>query len=165
MNLEIPALEQFSLQAVDEIRFKGSNEELKYSVEIEPQSITSRIIVALISQKDNKEGMAVAIYPATGEVCDVCNGGGVIGYLSNAPLRPNQPIQCELNIFRFGKNFVCNANIGGETFLYPAFSCDPTAPMAAMVGKECHSGSKAHHTCNWNHLSIELQEFDGVIAA
>lgn len=161
MKVEVPSLEQYALQAVDEIRFNGDNEELKYSVQITPQSLTNRVVVALLDQRQQR-GMAVAIYPATGEVCDVTNGGGVIGYLKDAPLNPQRPINCELNIFRFGKNFVCNAVIGGETFLYPAFSYSENAPMAAMVGKEIHNGDSQF---NWNHLTIELHELNGVIAA
>jgi hypothetical protein len=161
MKVDIPALNQFTLQAVDEIRFSGVNEEVKYSVEVIPQSITNRIVVALMDQH-HKIGMAVAVYPATGEVCDVSNGGGVIGYLSHAPLNPADPILCNLNIFRFGRNFVCSTVISGETFLYPAFSCETSAPMAALVGKESRNGDR---TVKWNHLSIEVQELNGVIAA
>ena len=161
MKVEVPTLDQFTLQAVDEIRFSGTNEEIKYSVEITAQSITNRVVVALMDQTQQK-GMAIAIYTATGEVCDVSNGGGVIGYLKQAPLNPNQAIECELSIFRFGKNFVCNAVVEGETFLYPAFSCEGCAPMAALVGKECHNGDSQ---CSWNHLNIEMQELNDVIAA
>ncbi|MDF1815206.1 MAG: hypothetical protein P1V20_23600 [Verrucomicrobiales bacterium] len=161
MNTGIPAIDQFTVQAVDQIRFSGVNEELKYSVEIIPQSITNRVLVAIMDQR-LLTGMAVAIYPATGEVCDVANGGGVIGYLSHAPLNPSSPLHCELSIFRFGRNFVCSVVIAGETFLYPAFSCEISEPMAALVGKERHNGD-SHF--NWNHLSVELQELNGVIAA
>lgn len=161
MKLDVPVLDQFTLQAVDEVRFNGNNQELHYSVSIEPQSITNRVAVALMDPH-NQVGMAVAIYPATGEVCDITNGGGVIGYISNAPLNPNESISFELNIFRFGRNFVCNTTIAGETFLYPAFSYDVSAPMAALVGKECHNGDSKF---NWNGLSIELNELSGVIAA
>lgn len=161
MKVEVPSLEQFSVQAVDEVRFSGTNEEIKYSVEITAQSITNRVVVALMDQTQQK-GMAIAIYPATGEVCDVTNGGGVIGYLKDAPLSPNKAISCELSIYRFGKNFVCNAVIDGETFLYPAFSCDGNAPMAALVGKECHNGDSR---LNWNRLNIEMQELSGVVIA
>ncbi|MDF1751371.1 MAG: hypothetical protein P1U89_01215 [Verrucomicrobiales bacterium] len=161
MKVDIPALNQFTIQAVDEIRFSGTNEEIKYSVEIIPHSITNRVVVALMDQRQ-LTGMAVAIYPATGEVCDVSNGGGVIGYLRNAPLNPSVPIKCELSVFRFGKNFVCSTVIDGETFLYPAFSFEPSAPMAALVGKESHNGDNRFF---WNHLSIEAHELNGVIAA
>ena len=90
------------------------------------------------------------------------NDGGVIGYLSNAPLDPSQPIKCELTIFRFGKNFVCSVMIGGETFLYPAFCCEPDTPMAALVGQESRNGDNRF---NWNRLQLESQELNGVIAA
>ena len=161
MNVETPALEQFTVQAVDEIRFSSSNAELRYSVEIEPRSVTNRVLVGLVDQQ-RRNGMAIAIYPATGEVCDVINDGGVIGYLSSAPLNPSAPIRCELTLFRFGKNFVCSAMIDGETFLYPAFCYDPDLPMAAVVGKESHNGDIRFH---WNHLNVESHELGGVIAA
>jgi hypothetical protein len=161
MKIEIPSLNQFTLQAVDEVCFTGINEELKYSVEIIPQSITNRVLVGLMDPK-HETGMAVAIYPATGEVCDLCNGGGVIGYLSCSPVMPRTPLKCELTMFRFGKNFVCSARIAGEVFLYPAFSCETTPPMAALIGKENFNGDNRFI---WNHLSVELQKINGGIAA
>lgn len=161
MKVDIPSLEQFSIQAVDEVHFTGTNQEVKYSVDIEPRSLTSRVVVALVDHI-NRKGMAIAIYPATGEVCDVLNGEGVIGYLGHAPLNPNAPISCELKMFRFGRNFVCNAIIEDEIFLYPAFFCEAQFPMAAMVGKERINGETAIH---WDNLVIETHELDDVIAA
>ena len=161
MKIDIPALDQFALQAVDHVKFRGPNEELKFSVRIEPQSITNRVLVALLDPVNN-QGMAVGVYPATGEVCDLCNEGGVIGYLSEAPLNPADHISCELVIYRFGKNFVCNAVINGETFLYPASSWDCSGTMTAVVGKESHNGDLRF---KWNSLNVELQELNGVIAA
>lgn len=161
MKFDIPALDQFVLHAVDHITFGSSHEELKFSIEIEPRSITNRIVVALLDPRD-KTGMAVGIYPATGEVCDLTNGEGVIGYLSSAPLDPSRPISCQLVIFRFGRNLVCSAMIEGETFLYPAFDWDGSETMTALVGKESYNGDD--QIC-WNRLTVEMQELNGVIAA
>ena len=161
MNVNIPALEQFTLQAVDQVSFNAVNEELRYFIEVSPDSIMNRVLVGLMDQS-RRRGMAVAIYPATGEVCDLINGEGVIGYLSEAPLKVEKPIECELKLFRFGKNFVCSAVVNGETFLYPAFCCDADAPLTAFVGQQSAQPGRA---VAWNGLQIELAEANGVTAA
>ena len=135
MNL-IPNLNQFDLKTL-EVASLGNlpNAEVQYQVEIEPVSLLERFVVGLMDES-GKNGIAVAIYPATGEVCDISHGGEVIDYLSLAPLVPGEPVPCELSMYRFGKNFVCSLRIQGEVFLYPAFSYDGTTSLTAMVGRE-----------------------------
>jgi hypothetical protein len=128
-----PSLSEFHLHALDTAILTEEQAHITFRVELEHEHITQRVMLSLLDET-RTQGAAISIYPATGEVCDLTNDGGVIGYLSDSPFSPRQPIACEISIFRFGKNWVCQANIAGETFLYPAFRMEGDVKLTAIVG-------------------------------
>jgi len=155
MNTLIPDLEQFQLEELGQtLAVDNPNAEVSFKVDIEPSRVTRRVVVGILDES-KKRGITVAIYPATGEVCDVTNGGGVIGYLSRSPLSPGVPVPCDLILYRFGKNFVCSVRIHGEIFLYPAFSMDGNARLTAFVGQESEEGNEA---LSWSRLRLDVLE-------
>ena len=155
MNTLIPDLEQFQLEELGQTpAVDNPNAEVSFKVDIEPSRVTRRVVVGILDES-KKRGITVAIYPATGEVCDVTNGGGVIGYLSKSPLSPGVPVPCDLTLYRFGKNFVCSVRIQGEIFLYPSFSMDGNARLTAFVGQESEDGNQA---LSWSRLGLDVLE-------
>ena len=140
----VPTIERFNLQALDQQMVGAEQAQISFRVEIEHEHVTQRILVALLDES-RRQGMAIAIYPATGEVCDLTNGGGVIGFFSSSPLEPNQPIPCELTIYKFGQNCVCSSRILGETFLYPAFMMEGSHRITALVGFDSGDGIVWHN--------------------
>ncbi len=155
MNVAIPELNQFSLEALGQTPVVDKpNAEVSFKVDVEPGRVTRRIVVGILDES-RKRGIAVAIYPATGEVCDLCNGGGVIGYLAQAPLTPGVPVPCDLTLYRFGQNFVCSVRVQGEIFLYPAFSLGGAARLTAFVGQESND---ATGKVGWSHLRLDVIE-------
>lgn len=135
----VPSLDQFHRHAIDQICLTEDQSQVTYSIELEHDHITQRLLFGLLDE-NRERGACVAIYPATGEVCDLTNGGGVIGYLSLSPLIPGQSIHCELLIYKYGPNCVCTARICGETFLYPAFVMDGHPRLTALVGYDSGAG-------------------------
>lgn len=155
MNALIPDLSQFTLEELGQTPpVDNPNAEVSFKVDIEPSRVTRRVVVGILDES-RKRGITVAIYPATGEVCDLTNGGGVIGYLSKVPLSPGAPVPCDLTLYRFGKNFVCSVRIHGEIFLYPAFSLDGSAKLTAFVGQE---GEGSEMPVNWSRLRLDVLE-------
>ncbi len=153
MNVSIPELSQFSLEHLGQTpAVENPNAEVSFKVDIAPARVTRRVVVGILDES-RKRGIAVAIYPATGEVCDLSNGGGVIGYLAKSPLAPGEPVPCDLTLYRFGQNFVCSVRIQGEIFLYPAFSLSGTARMTAFVGQE---GAAGNDKLAWSHLRLDV---------
>lgn len=153
MNVAIPELSQFSLEALGHTQaVDHPNAEVSFKVDIEPARVTRRVVVGILDES-RKRGIAVAVYPATGEVCDLCNGGGVIGYLGRTPLAPGVPVPCDLTLYRFGQNFVCSVRILGEIFLYPAFSLGGAARLTAFVGQEAIG---AEEKIAWSHLRLDV---------
>lgn len=156
METLIPDLAQFQLEELGKTpSVDQPNAEISFKVDVEPSRVTRRVVVG-IQDDSRKRGITIAIYPATGEVCDLTNGGGVIGYLSKAPLNPGVPVHCDLTLYRFGKNFVCSVRVHGEIFLYPAFSMDGSARLTAFVGQES-SGDKEEPIA-WSHLRLDVLE-------
>ena len=158
MNVAIPELNQFSLEELGQTpAVDKPNAEVSFKVDIEPNRVTRRVVVGILDES-RKRGIAVAIYPATGEVCDLCNGAGVIGYLANTPLAPGAPVACDLTLYRFGQNFVCSVRVQGEIFLYPAFSLGGTAPFrprtaaGMIIGASAAEPPKATRWRNWRRL-------------
>tara|TARA_R110002096_G_scaffold228601_2_gene418092 strand:- start:2820 stop:3308 length:489 start_codon:yes stop_codon:yes gene_type:complete len=157
MNTLIPDLDHFQLEELGQTpHVDNPNAEVSFKVDIEPSRVTRRVVVGILDES-KKRGITVAIYPATGEVCDVTNGGGVIGYLSKSPLSPGVPVPCDLTLYRFGKNFVCSVRVHGEIFLYPAFSMDGNAQLTAFVGQEIEGASKGE-TLSWSRLRLDVLE-------
>jgi len=155
MNTTIPDLSQFQLEELGQTpRVENPNAEISFKVDVEPSRVTRRVLVGILDES-RKRGISVAIYPATGEVCDITNGGGVIGYLSKSPLNPGVPVPCDLTLYRFGKNFVCSVRIHGEIFLYPAFFMKEDAKLTAFVGQESDSGECA---VSWSRLRLDVFE-------
>ena len=154
----IPNSSQFAMKTL-EVASLGyhPNAEVSFQVSVEPVSLLERFVVSLVDESGNN-GIAVAIYPATGEVCDISRGGEVIDYLSLAPLVPGEPVPCELSIYRFGKNFVCSVRIQGEVFLYPAFSYDGNTSFTAMVGREKEGNDGAELRISEMKLNIVEQQ-------
>lgn len=156
MNALIPDLSQFQLEELGQTPpVENPNAEVSFKIDIEPSRVTRRIVVGILDES-RKRGISIAIYPATGEVCDLTNGGGVVGYLSQTPLSPGVPISCDLTLYRFGSNFVCSVRVQGEIFLYPAFSMDGTARLTAFVGQE--KDGKDSESANWSRLRLDVLE-------
>lgn len=156
MNSTIPNLQQFQLEELGQTpTVDNPNAEISFKVDVEPNRVTKRIVVGIRDESCNR-GITVAIYPATGEVCDLCNGGGVIGYLSQAPVSPGAPVACDLTLYRFGANFVCSVRIQGEIFLYPAFSLEGNTRLTAFVGQEGESENDSKLA--WSRLRLDVLE-------
>lgn len=130
-----PSIEQFDLETLEQGCIEDQHSRIVFSLSLEHQHISQRLFFALLD--DSREhGVAISVHPATGEVCDLMNGGGVIGYLSSSPLAPKQAVDCEIALFKFGANCVCNARVDGETFLYPGFTMTDSKRLSGIVGVE-----------------------------
>lgn len=151
----VPHLEQFQLHAIDQTCLSMGQSQVTFSIELEHDHITQRVLVGLLDE-ERKRGACIAIYPATGEVCDLTNDGGVIGYLSLSPMMPGQSIHCELLIYKYGPNCVCTARIGGETFLYPAFVLNGSPRLTALVGYDSGAGVQ------WEDETLRVTEAQAV---
>lgn len=130
-----PSIDRFDLQTLEQASIDDSHTRITLSLLLEHHHITQRLFFALLDDQ-LQQGVAISVHPATGEVCDLSNDAGVVGYLASSPLPPNVPVDCEITLMKFGPNCVCSARIAGETFLYPAFALPYCPHLSAIVGVE-----------------------------
>ena len=164
MNSIIPNIEQFRLNPLDQAQIESSRTQVSFKVAVEHDRMTQRILVGLMDTEKNS-GVAVAIYPATGEVCDLSNGGGVIGYLSNAPIMPQESVPVEVLLYKFGQNCVCSVRVNSETFLYPAFMLDDPTRLTAIVGNESDNPAVDDHSMTWDGALLSVSDIEAAVAA
>lgn len=142
MKSDIPELDRFRLEEPSLSALgQGGEDEIRFRVELHARRPTRRVVVALLDES-RRQGMAVAIYPATGEVCDLSQGGGVIGYLSAGALDGGEALRCELLLESCGCNFIAAVRVQGEHFLYPAFVAAGDVALQPWVGEEILAGPR-----------------------
>lgn len=134
-----PLLQDYDMTALEQACSGHGESQISFTVEVEHQHLTQRLMVGLLDDQ-REHGVAFTIHPATGEVGDLVNGAGVIGYVSLSPLVPGQRIKAEIVIYKYGRNCVCNVRVLGETFLYPAFVLPENTRLTALVGTHSQSG-------------------------
>ncbi|MEO0414956.1 MAG: hypothetical protein AAF226_08405, partial [Verrucomicrobiota bacterium] len=133
--------------------------EITMSLTIETGSIMERIVIGLLD--DSREnGIGIGFFPATGEVCDLCNDGGVIGYLPNAPYRAGDAVKFEITVNRYGANFVTALKLNGESFLYPGFLQEGEINLSAVVGKNVENADMW-----WSNLELVTSDENAFLAA
>ena len=136
-----PLPEAFGITIVDAARATDSNSEISLDIELRHDQLRQQLLCGLVTP-DYRQGLAIAIDPATGAVADALNRAGALGYLSSAPFLPNRPIHCRLTIQKFGKNHICSVSINGSAITYPAFLSSQRLIFNAIVGSDVPSGSK-----------------------
>ncbi len=81
------SVSDFNIRKVKSVRLESDPVQIALSVSLEHSHISDKMFFGIMD-RTNERGIAVSIHPATGEVGDLINGGGVIGYLSTSlPLR------------------------------------------------------------------------------
>lgn len=87
-------------------------------------------------------GIGMSIDPASGEVRDLLNGQGVVGYFDTSPL------DCEESIFfclaseKIGNVYLPRLTVGEEKIIYPAIYMEAESMMSFVVGSTS-KGKKA----------------------
>ncbi|HRX56460.1 MAG TPA: hypothetical protein P5016_18225 [Verrucomicrobiales bacterium] len=146
-----PLLQDYDMVALEQTCTEQGESQISFTVEIEHQHITQRIMVGLLDES-RERGVAITIHPATGEVGDLSNGSGVIGYVSLSPLIPGQRTKVDIVIYKYGRNCVCNVRVLGETFLYPAFVLPENSRLTGLIGSHALSGHTV--TCHASRIDV-----------
>jgi len=90
------------------------------------------------------QGIGVLIDPENGEVLDMVNGEGVIGYLDEAPLESWKQPKISIEMEKIGPVFIPEIVIGTERILHPALHKSEVENLVAIAGSSsCYLGSHA----------------------
>ena len=79
-------------------------------------------------------GLAVSICMGEGELRDLVNGTGVIGYYDGAPYDRDAPVRVAVDIDVIGNVCIPKITLNGETIIHPALQLERTGPLTALVG-------------------------------
>jgi len=139
-NLDQTLPNAFGVNIVDAIRVTQSLAEVNFEIELRQDRYRQKAMCGLMCPEFIK-GMAVAIDPNSGEITDILNGAGVLGYITPHVFLPNRPFKCELRVQKFGRNHICSVQVEGESIIYPAFLGDEDPIFNAVVGADVSSGS------------------------
>lgn len=90
------------------------------------------------------DGIGVLIDPENGEVLDLINGEGVIGYFDGAPLESWKQPQISIEMERIGSVYIPEIIVGEERILHPAIHKTEVSRLLAVAGSSpCYLGSHA----------------------
>ena len=95
-------------------------------------------------ESEQREGFAVRVNLELGEIWDLVNGSGLIGWLEEpagwAEGERQDSLLLSLEIERVGSALLPKLQIGGEEWLYPAIRCADELEFIAIAGCEQRSG-------------------------
>jgi hypothetical protein len=117
-----------------------------FQVDIVPsQSESRQVLLALVAEDEDEtnssertRGFAIRVDFATGEVWDLLNNSGLIGWIEKPLLcfTDEEPLLLNWEIEHYGAALIPKLQIGDEVFLYPALRYTPGMHMTTLAGSD-----------------------------
>ena len=79
-------------------------------------------------------GIAISIDPVNGEIVDLVNSQGIIGYLEATPLEERESIFLCIDVEKLRSIFIPKITVGEEKILHPALHLQNQQPVSLVVG-------------------------------
>jgi hypothetical protein len=79
-------------------------------------------------------GIAISIDPINGEIVDLVNSQGIIGYLESTPLEERESIFLCIDVEKLRSIFIPKITVGEEKILHPALHLQNQQPVSLVVG-------------------------------
>ncbi len=145
-----PAL-SFDIASFGEIEIPDHPIRFGFQVDIVPSALNSQIIFGLVAEVNGEAGLqrgfAVRLDLQHGEIWDVVNDSGLVGWLEHpyglAAYTDEEPLLLSIEIEVAGKAMIPRIEIGGEEWLYPSLPCLPNIKLHAIAGCEAE-GDNPH---------------------
>ena len=129
-----------------------------FQVDVKPTADMHQIVFGIVQPSGGSRsglqrlGFAVRVDLERGEIWDLVNGSGLIGWVES-PLGckdSNESFLLSLEIERVGSALLPKLQIGGEEWLYPAIRSVDPLDLVAVAGCE---GDARHNAVNHSHLT------------
>lgn len=114
-----------------------------FQVDVTPSTSLNQVVFGLVEQQTGERGtarvgFAVRVDLERGEIWDMVNGSGLIGWVE-APLMANgtekpESFLLSLEIERLGSALLPKLQVGGEEWLYPAVRSQEELEFVAVAG-------------------------------
>lgn len=121
-----------------------------FQLDLVPSQTESRqVVFALVAQdgapgsRPGSHGFAIRLDLETGEVWDILNESGLIGWVEKplGSFSDEEPMLLNWEVEHYGAALIPKLQIANEVFLYPAVRCMDGMVMKTFAG--CETGSEA----------------------
>ncbi len=133
--------DRFAVNRIESARIGSTSAGITFEIEVHHHQVGQRIFCGLLD-RELKAGVGLAIDTMTGELVDLINDQGIIGYLNNSPIAEGPPFSIRLTMDKFGQTHICSVHICGEKILYPAVLLDEVSEIGAVVGSTLQDDQK-----------------------
>ncbi|MFV1994619.1 MAG: hypothetical protein ACC661_04215, partial [Verrucomicrobiales bacterium] len=134
--------ERFTVNRVESSCVDSDCATITFDAWIDRHNRGQRIFCGLLS-RDLSTGVGLSIDTATGEIVDLINDQGIIGYLNSCPFPGKNPVPLHLRMEKFGSTFICKVEVAGEAILYPAVLLTNVTEIGAVLGSTQGQGGAA----------------------
>lgn len=148
------ALASFDLVSFGKILVPSHPLRFGFQVDLVPsQHSCTQVVFALLSHdpevpapEDKPQGFAVRVDLKTGEVWDLLNESGLVGWIDKPAetFTDEEPLLFNWEVEHYGAALIPKLQIANEVFLYPALRHTPGMVMTTAVGSE--SGHDSLHS-------------------
>ena len=124
-----------------------------FQVDIVPsQNACRQIVIALVSKQreageptERTHGFAVRVDLETGEIWDLLNDSGLVGWIERPmnSFTDEEPLLLNWEVDHHGAALIPRLQIANEVFLYPALLYTDGMVMETVAGSESESGAQA----------------------
>lgn len=143
--------ETFNITRLHDTPIGMDHGEVVFEIELRIHHHGQRIFVGLLDSNNldaptisDHMGIGVSIDPDSGEVFDVINGQGIIGYLDEMPLETGTPIFLCLEFEKIKRIYIPKLTLGEEKILHPALHLPEIRSMSLVVGSTTAGGDAAY---------------------
>ena len=125
--------DRFAVNRIESVQIGSKSSSITFEIEVRHHQVGQRIFCGLLD-RELKSGVGLAVDTMTGELVDLINDQGIIGYLNTNPIAEGAPFSVRLTMDKFGPTHICSVHICGEKILYPAVLLDDVSEIGAVVG-------------------------------
>ena len=133
--------QRFNITRIYDTMIDVENGEAAFEIELRLRHTHQKLFFGLLDTQrlDNREfsvssGIAVSIDPMSGEIVDLVNSQGIIGYLDETPLEERESIFLCIDVEKLRSIFIPKITVGEERILHPALHLSNQQPISLVVG-------------------------------
>jgi hypothetical protein len=149
ISLPLEAFASFDLANYGSIDAPVGPVRFGFQVDLSPHIKMNEAVFGLVHQSNGVSkpvGFAVRIDLERGEIWDLVNDSGLIGWVEQpiglAVAAGEEPLLLSLEVERVGSALLPKLQIGGEEWLYPAIRSTSAMEFTAIAGTKCRHSSE-----------------------
>lgn len=152
IHCSVQAFSGYQLVSFGELQVPDHPLRFGFQVDLVPNSTDSRtVLFALVNAGETERGFAVKVDLLTGEVWDLLNDCGLIGWVEK-PLdsfSEEEPLTLSWEVEHYGAALIPKLQIGQEVFLYPALRYTEGMDMQTITGGDGSDKISFLHPAAW----------------